>query len=207
MPSLSHLRPLAPLCLLTLAACSPASKPVASVTPEVTVLTVHQSTVPLAVELPGRTAPFLIAEVRARVDGVVLKRSFTEGADVRAGQALYQIDAAPYRATLASAEAQLQRAQANLVSNNAQLERYQVLIKGNAVSKQAYDNALAAQLQAAADVAAAKAAVTSAGINLAYTNVTAPLGGRSSVAQGTQGADVQGGAATLLTTVQQIDPM
>ena len=98
---------------------------------------------------------------------------------MRAGQSLYQIDAAPYRATLASAEAQLQRAQANLVSNNAQLERYQVLIKGNAVSKQAYDNALAAQLQAAADVAAAKAAVTSAGINLAYTNVTAPIGGRS----------------------------
>lgn len=207
MPSLSHLRLLAPLCLLTLAACSPAPKPVASVTPEVAVLTVHQSTVPLTVELPGRTAPFLIAEVRARVDGVVLKRSFTEGADVRAGQALYQIDAAPYRATLASAEAQLQRAQANLVSNNAQLERYQVLIKGNAVSKQAYDNALASQLQAAADVAAARAAVTSAGINLAYTNVTAPIGGRSSVSQVTQGAYVQGGAATLLTTVQQIDPM
>ncbi|WP_312434367.1 efflux RND transporter periplasmic adaptor subunit [Janthinobacterium sp.] len=207
MPSLPRLRPLAPVCLLTLAACSPASKPVASATPEVTVLTVHQSTVPLTVELPGRTAPFLIAEVRARVDGVVLKRSFTEGSDVRAGQALYQIDAAPYRATLASAQAQLQRAQANLVSNNAQLERYQVLIKGNAVSKQAYDNALAAQLQAAADVAAARAAVTSASINLAYTNVTAPIAGRSSVSQVTQGAYVQGGAATLLTTVQQIDPM
>lgn len=207
MPSLSRIRPLAPLCLLTLAACSPAPKPAASATPEVSVLTVRHNTVPLSVELPGRTAPFLIAEVRARVDGVVLKRSFTEGADVRAGQALYQIDAAPYRATLASAEAQLQRAQANLVSNNAQLERYQVLIKGNAVSKQAYDNALAAQLQAAADVAAAKAAVTSAGINLAYTNVTAPIGGRSSVSQVTQGAYVQGGAATLLTTVQQIDPM
>ncbi|WP_308925429.1 efflux RND transporter periplasmic adaptor subunit [Janthinobacterium sp. J1-1] len=207
MPSLSRLRPLAPLCLLTLAACSPAPKPAASTTPEVSVLTVRHGAVPLSVELPGRTAPFLIAEVRARVDGVVLKRSFTEGADVRAGQALYQIDAAPYRAALASAEAQLQRAQANLVSNNAQLERYQVLIKGNAVSKQAYDNALAAQLQAAADVAAAKAAVTSAGINLAYTNVTAPIAGRSSVSQVTQGAYVQGGAATLLTTVQQIDPM
>lgn len=207
MPSLLRLPPYAPLCLLALAACSPTPKPAASVTPEVSVLTVRHGAVPLSVELPGRTAPFLIAEVRARVDGVVLKRSFTEGADVRAGQALYQIDAAPYRATLASAEAQLQRAQANLVSNNAQLERYQVLIKGNAVSKQAYDNALAAQLQAAADVAAAKAAVTSAGINLAYTNVTAPIAGRSSVSQVTQGAYVQGGAATLLTTVQQIDPM
>lgn len=207
MPSLQRSTPYFPLCLLALAACSPAPKPAASATPEVSVLTVRHGAVPLSVELPGRTAPFLIAEVRARVDGVVLKRSFTEGADVRAGQALYQIDAAPYRATLASAEAQLQRAQANLASNNAQLERYQVLIKGNAVSKQAYDNALAAQLQAAADVAAAKAAVTSAGINLAYTNVTAPIAGRSSVSQVTQGAYVQGGAATLLTTVQQIDPM
>lgn len=191
-----------------LAACGADSKPApAAATPQVSVLTVRHGGVPLSVELPGRTAPFLIAEVRARVDGVVLKRSFTEGADVRAGQALYQIDAAPYRAALASAQALLQRAQANLASTSAQLERYKVLISGNAVSKQAYDNAVAAQLQGAADVAAAKATVTTASINLAYTNVTAPIGGRSSVSQVTQGAYVQGGAATLLTTVQQIDPM
>lgn len=193
---------------LGLAACGADSKPApAAATPQVSVLTVRHGGVPLSVELPGRTAPFLIAEVRARVDGVVLKRSFTEGADVRAGQALYQIDAAPYRAALASAQAVLQRAQANLASTSAQLERYKVLISGNAVSKQAYDNAVAAQLQGAADVAAAKATVTTASINLAYTNVTAPIGGRSSVSQVTQGAYVQGGAATLLTTVQQIDPM
>nr|WP_300759184.1 efflux RND transporter periplasmic adaptor subunit [Janthinobacterium sp.] len=162
---------------------------------------------PLSVELPGRTAPFLIAEVRARVDGVVLQRSYTEGADVRAGQALYQIDPAPYRATLASAEAALQKAEANLATNDAQLTRYKVLIKGNAISQQAYDNALAAQLQSAADVAAAKAATTTARINLGYTSVVSPIAGRSSVSQVTQGGYVQGGPATLLTTVQQIDPM
>lgn len=195
------------LCLTALTACSPAPKPAASAAPQVAVLTVRHGAVPLSVELPGRTAPFLMAEVRARVDGVVLQRSFKEGADVRAGQALYQIDPAPYRAALASAQAVLQRAEANLASNKAQLERYKVLIQGNAVSQQAYDNALAAQLQSAADVAAGKAAVSSARINLGYTSVASPIAGRSSVSQVTQGAYVQGGAATLLTTVQQIDPM
>ena len=193
--------------ITALSACSPAPKSAASATPQVSVLTVRHGAVPLSVELPGRTAPFLMAEVRARVDGVVLQRSFKEGADVRAGQALYQIDAAPYRAALASAQAVLQRAEANLASNNAQLERYKILIKGNAVSQQAYDNALAAQLQSAADVAAGKAAVSSARINLGYTSVASPIAGRSSVSQVTQGAYVQGGSATLLTTVQQIDPM
>ena len=209
MPALLRLRPaLVPcLCLTALAACSPAPKTATSTTPEVTVLTVHHGAVPLSVELPGRTAPFLIAEVRARVDGVVLQRSYTEGADVRAGQALYQIDPAPYRATLASAEAALQKAEANLATNDAQLTRYKVLIKGNAISQQAYDNALAAQLQSAADVAAAKAATTTARINLGYTSVVSPIAGRSSVSQVTQGGYVQGGPATLLTTVQQIDPM
>ena len=193
--------------ITALAACSPAPKPAASAAPQVAVLTVRHGAVPLSVELPGRTAPFLMAEVRARVDGVVLQRSFKEGADVRAGQALYQIDPAPYRAALASAQAVLQRAEANLASNKAQLERYKILIQGNAVSQQAYDNALAAQLQSAADVAAGKAAVSSARINLGYTSVASPIAGRSSVSQVTQGAYVQGGAATLLTTVQQIDPM
>jgi len=171
MPVLSPLRLALPLSLLALAACSPSAKQASSATPEVTVLTVRQSAVPLSVELPGRTSAYLMAEVRARVDGVVLQRSYTEGADVRAGQALYQIDAAPYQAALASAEAALQKAQANLVSNNAQLERYKILIKGNAVSQQSYDNALAAQLQSAADVAAAKAAATTARINLGYTRL------------------------------------
>jgi membrane fusion protein (multidrug efflux system) len=192
---------------LSLAACGEDKKPAPAPVPEVTVMAVKHDSVPLKVELPGRTAPFLLAEVRARVDGIVQERRFVEGADVKQGQPLYMIDAAPYRATLASAEASLQRAQANLTSTGAQLDRYKVLVGGNAVSKQAYDNAEAAQLQAAADVAAAKATVTTAKINLGYTSVTAPISGRSSVSLVTQGAYVQGGSATLLTTIQQIDPM
>jgi membrane fusion protein, multidrug efflux system len=192
---------------LSLAACGEDKKPAPAPVPEVTVMAVKHDSVPLKVELPGRTAPFLLAEVRARVDGTVQERRFVEGADVKQGQPLYMIDAAPYRATLASAEASLQRAQANLTSTGAQLDRYKVLVGGNAVSKQAYDNAEAAQLQAAADVAAAKATVTTAKINLGYTSVTAPISGRSSVSLVTQGAYVQGGSATLLTTIQQIDPM
>jgi membrane fusion protein (multidrug efflux system) len=193
--------------VLSLAACKSEPKPVVAAVPDVTVLTVTHGAVPISIELPGRTAPFLLAEVRARVDGIVQDRLFTDGADVRQGQALYQIDPAPLRATLASAEATLQRAQANLASSASQLDRYKVLVKSNAVSKQEYDNALATQLQAAADVAAAKAATTTARINLGYTNVTAPISGRSSVSLVTKGAYVQSGSATLLTTIQQIDPM
>lgn len=199
--------PVLVIAALTIAGCGEKSKPAAPATPEVTVLAVQHDSVPLKVELPGRTAPYLLAEVRARVDGIVQERRFVEGADVKQGQPLYLIDPAPYRATLASAEASLQRAQANLASSSAQLDRYKVLIGGNAVSKQAFDNAEAAQLQAAADVAAAKASVSTAKINLGYTNVIAPISGRSSMSQVTQGAYVQGGSATLLTTIQQIDPM
>lgn len=192
---------------LVLAGCGAEKAPKAASVPEVTALTVERTSVPLALELPGRTSPFLLAEVRARVDGIVQDRRFVEGADVRKGDPLYVIDPAPYRAALSSAQATLQRAKANLVSTTSQLDRYKVLVGGNAVSKQAYDNAEAAQLQAAADVAAAEAAVTTARINLGYTSVIAPISGRSSVSQVTQGAYVQGGSATLLTTIQQLDPM
>lgn len=192
---------------LALSACKSDPKPVAPVVPEVAVLTVRHGAVPLQVELPGRTAPFLLAEVRARVDGIVQDRSFVDGADVREGQPLYQIDPAPSRAVLASAQATLQRAEANQASSAAQLDRYKVLIKSNAVSKQEYDNALAAQLQGAADVAAAKAATTTARINLGYTTVNAPISGRSSVSLVTKGAYVQSSGATLMTTIQQIDPI
>jgi len=193
---------------LVLSACKSESRPpAAEAAPEVTVMTVRQDGVPLSVELPGRTAPFLLAEVRARVDGIVQERSFTEGTDVRQGQPLYQIDPAPYRATLASAEAALQRAQANLASTTSKLDRYKAIVGENAISKQEFDDAKADQLQAAADVAAAKAAAETARINLGYTSVSAPIAGRSSVSQVTKGAYVQGGSATLLTTIQQIDPM
>ncbi|WP_051974859.1 efflux RND transporter periplasmic adaptor subunit [Cupriavidus necator] len=196
------------LAVLALAGCGPArqasSKPP---TPEVTVVTVRRSSVPVSVELPGRTSAYLIAQVRARVDGIVQKRSFEEGADVKANQTLYQIDPAQYRAALNSAEATLQKAEANLAMTTAQADRYKVLITGNAISNQAYDNAVAAQKQAAADVAAGKAAVEMARLNLGYTDVVSPIAGRSGVSQVTQGAYVQGSAATLLTTIQQIDPI
>ncbi|MGH8787815.1 MAG: efflux RND transporter periplasmic adaptor subunit [Cupriavidus necator] len=196
------------LAVLALAGCGPA-KPASpkSATPEVTVVTIKRTSVPVSVELPGRTSAYLIAQVRARVDGIVQKRSFEEGADVKANQTLYRIDPAQYRAALNSAEATLQKAEANLAMTTAQADRYKVLVTGNAISKQAYDNAVAAQKQAAADVAAGKAAVEMARLNLGYTDVVAPIAGRSGVSQVTQGAYVQGSAATLLTTIQQIDPI
>jgi membrane fusion protein (multidrug efflux system) len=198
----------ATLAIIGLVGCGPTKQAApAPQTPEVAVVTVHRANVPVTIELPGRTSPYLMAQVRARVDGIVQKRTFQEGADVKANQPLYQIDPAPYRAALDSAEATLQKMEANLATTTAQLERYKVLIGGNAVSKQAYDNTVAAQRQAAADVAASKAAVSTARINLGYTNVVSPIAGRSSTSQVTQGAYVQGGAATLLTTVQQIDPI
>jgi membrane fusion protein (multidrug efflux system) len=194
---------------LVLAACGPA-KPATTTAPppaQVSVVTVHPSSVPLTIELPGRTSPYLVAQIRARVDGIVLKRDFKEGGDLKAGQRLYQIDPAPYIAALNSARAALQKAQANLASATALVDRYKVLVAANAVSKQDYDNAIAAQGQAAADVATGKAMVETAQINLDYTNVVSPIAGRSGPSLVTQGAYVQASAATLMTTVQQIDPI
>jgi membrane fusion protein (multidrug efflux system) len=178
-----------------LSACGKDPKPAPPAVPEVAILTMATTNVALNIALPGRTAPFLH------------ERRFTEGADVRKGEPLYLIDPAPYRAAVKSAEAELQRAQATLASNVSQLNRNRVLVKENAVSKQEFETAEAAQLEAAADVAAAKAALDVARINLGYTTVTAPIAGRSSVSAVTQGAYVQGSAATLMTTIQQIDPM
>jgi membrane fusion protein (multidrug efflux system) len=193
---------------LVLQACQPAKSAATSAPPpQVSVVTVHRGKVPITMELPGRTSAYLVAQVRARVDGIVLQRPFKEGGDVKAGQRLYQIDPAPYIAALNSATASLQKAQANLVSTAALAERYKGLVASNAVSKQDYDNAVAAQGQAAADVMTGKAAVAMAKINLDYTNVVSPITGRSGVSQVTQGAYVQASAATLLTTVQQIDPI
>ncbi|MFW2275473.1 efflux transporter periplasmic adaptor subunit, partial [Burkholderia orbicola] len=137
-----------------LAACGKKEAAPPPQTPEVGVVTVQPQAVPAVTELPGRTSAFLVAQVRARVDGIVLRREFTEGTDVKAGQRLYKIDPAPYIAALNSAKATLARAQANLVTQNALVARYKVLVAANAVSKQDYDNAVATQGQAAADVAA-----------------------------------------------------
>jgi membrane fusion protein (multidrug efflux system) len=171
------------------------------------IVTVQPTSVPVVVDLPGRTNAYLVAQVRARVDGIVLRREFTEGSEVKAGQRLYKIDPAPYIAALNNAKATLAKAQANVASQNALVARYKILVAANAVSKQDYDNAVAAQGQAVADVAAGKASVDTAQINLGYTDVVSPITGRTGLSQLTPGAYVQASAATLLTTVQQLDPI
>jgi membrane fusion protein (multidrug efflux system) len=193
--------------LVVLGGCAKADETPPAPLPEVSVVTVHKTSVPVISELPGRTSAYLVAQLRARVDGIVLRRGFEEGADVSAGQRLYQIDPAPYRAALDSALGTLQKAQANLAAMSAQAERYKILVGGNGVSRQEYDNAVAAQGQAAADVASSKAAVQTARINLGFTDVTSPITGRIGVSLVTPGAYVQASAATLMTTVQQMDPI
>jgi membrane fusion protein, multidrug efflux system len=192
---------------LILAACGQKQSAPPQQLPEVGVITVKTSAVPVVTELPGRTNAYLVAQVRARVDGIVLSRDFTEGSEVKAGQRLYKIDPAPYIATLNSAKAALAKAEANLATTTAQAARYKVLVAANAVSKQDYDNAVAAEGQAAADVAAGKASVATAQINLGYTDVVAPISGRTGVSQVTPGAYVQLSQATLMDTIQQIDPV
>lgn len=172
---------------------------------EVGVVTLTEQPVTLTRELPGRTSAFRVAEVRARVNGIVQKRLFAEGADVKAGQALFAIDPAPYQATLDSALAQLARAEATVESASSLAERYTTLIQSNAVSRQEYDDAVIRVKTAQADVAAARAAVKTARINLGYTKVTAPLAGRIGRAEVTEGAYVQQASATLLATIQQLD--
>ena len=174
---------------------------------EVGVITVTPQSVGLATELPGRLEATRVAQVRARVAGILQKRLFKEGSDVKAGQVLFQIDPAPYRAAYDSARAVLARAEANLVQTTAQVKRYEPLIKANAISRQEYDNAIAAQKLAEADVLTGKSAVETARINLGYATVTAPISGRIGRALVTEGALVGQGEATQLAVVQQIDPM
>lgn len=175
--------------------------------PEVAVIEVKQQRVALTTELPGRTSPYLIAEVRPQVSGIIQKRVFTEGSDVKAGQVLYQIDPATYQAAYASAKASEARAEANLLPARLKEERFRELVKINAVSKQDYDNAYAALKQAEAEVAAAKAAVETARINLAYTRVIAPISGRIGRSAVTDGALVTANQAGSLATVQQLSTM
>ncbi|MDM0030137.1 efflux RND transporter periplasmic adaptor subunit [Variovorax saccharolyticus] len=175
--------------------------------PEVEVVTVHMRPLAVRAELPGRTSAYRVAQVRARVDGIVLQREFQEGSDVKANQLLYRIDPAPFRAALETAQALLQNAQANVVAATSLAQRDRQLIGANAISKQDLDNAVAAQGQAEAAVSAGKAAVEAARINLAYTEVVSPISGRIGISQVTQGAYVQGSAATLMATVQQLDPI
>lgn len=175
--------------------------------PAVTVLTVRAEPVPVATELPGRTSPYLIAELRPQVTGIVKQRLFKEGSEVRAGEVLYQIDPATYQAAYDSARANLARAEANVVAARLKAERYADLVKVEAVSKQANDEAAAALKQAQADVAAAKAALDKARIDLGFTRVTSPIAGRISRSAVTPGALVTANQNEALATVQKLDPI
>ena len=175
--------------------------------PEVGVVTIQPTRTVLTTELPGRIAPHLIAEVRPQVGGIIQQRLFTEGSDVKAGQVLYQIDPATYRAAFASAKAALARAEANLAPARLRAERFLDLVKIKAVSQQEYDDAHAAFLQAEAEVESARAAVENAAINLDYTSVKAPISGRIGRSTVTTGALVTANQADALATIQQLDPV
>ena len=175
--------------------------------PEVAVITVASRPVELTTELPGRTAPFRVAEIRPQVNGLIQKRLFTEGSDVQAGEALYRIDAAPFQAALDNAEAALGRSEANLPAIRLRVERYRELLAEKAVSQQEYDDAAAALKQAEADVRYGQAAVKTARINLDYTRITAPISGRIGRSTVTDGALVAAYQSVALTTLQQLDPI
>ena len=175
--------------------------------PEVGVVVVNPGSVPLVKDQVGRLAPFRSADVRARVPGVLQRRVYAEGSDVRKGDVLFLIDPAPLQATFAQAQASLAQAQANAANSRAAAERARGLIGGKFISQSDYDNAIAAERTSAAAVQAAKAAVDTARINLGYATVRAPISGRAGKQQVTEGALVGQGDATLLTTVDQLDPM
>jgi len=202
--------------VLALAACSKGDAPAgpgggagggAPPAPEVGVVVAAPSDVGLVTELPGRLEASRVAQVRARASGILLKREFREGSDVKAGQLLFRIDPAPLVAAAQNAQATLARAEANAVQAKALADRYKPLVEANAVSKQEYATAVASQKTAEADVAAGRAAVQTAKINLGYADVTSPIAGRIGRALVTEGALVGQGDATELAVVQQINPM
>lgn len=174
---------------------------------EVDVVTVQPQSVELQVELPGRTAPFRVAEVRPQVNGIIQKRLFVEGSEVTAGQLLYQIDPAVYQARVDSAVASLARARAVEQSARLKAERYRVLVKTKSVSELDQIEIEASWKQAIADVAAAEAALNSARIDLEYTRVTAPISGRIGKSMISEGALVTAQQSTALATIQQLDPL
>jgi len=175
--------------------------------PEVGVVVMATETVTLTMELSGRISPQMVAEVRPQVGGIIHKRLFTEGSEVKTGDALYQIDPATYQAALASAKAALAKAEANGFTLKQKSERYKQLVAISAVSRQEYDDATAALKQAEADIEAGKAAVETARINLAYTRITAPIAGRIGRSAVTAGALVTANQETPLATIQQMDPV
>ena len=188
----------------------PAAGPAAGTPPppaEVTVVTIAPTRLGLTTELPGRLEASRVAQVRARVPGIVLKRTFEEGSTVKAGQVLFRIDPASLQATFASSQAMVAKAEVNVAQTALKVQRYKPLMETSAISKQEFDDVLTAQRQAAADLATARAARQSAGLSLGYATVTAPITGRIGRAQVTEGALVGQGEATPLATVQQVDPI
>ncbi|HDR2790838.1 efflux RND transporter periplasmic adaptor subunit [Enterobacter sp. RHBSTW-00175] len=175
--------------------------------PQVSVYTVKSAPLAVTTELPGRTDAFRVAEVRPQVSGIILRRNFTEGSDVKAGDSLYQIDPATYKAAYDNAKGELAKAQAAANIAHLTVKRYVPLVGTQYVSKQEYDQAVATAQQADASVVAAQAGVESARINLAYTKVTSPIEGRIGKSSVTEGALVTNGQATALATVQQLDPI
>jgi len=205
----ASVRSLVVTAVIALAACgkSEAPAPAGSAAPQVGVVVVQPQRVAITTELPGRTAATLVAEVRPQVTGIVQARRFTEGGEVKAGQVLYQIDPATYRAAHDSARAALARAEASLQTARLKAQRFKELVAIKAVSQQEADDAAAALQQGDADVAAARAAVESARINLGYTAVTSPISGRIGKSTVTEGALVTANQATALATVQKLDPV
>ncbi len=175
--------------------------------PEVAVVTLQTERVTITTELPGRVSPYLIAEVRPQVNGIVKKRLFTEGADVKAGELLYQIDPAPYQAAFDNASASLARAEANLPPARSKAQRYKELVAIKAVSQQEFEDVSAQHMQAEADVKYWKAAVETARINLEYTRIKAPIAGRIGKSAVTVGALATANQATPFTTIQKLDPV
>jgi membrane fusion protein, multidrug efflux system len=178
-----------------------------NITPEVNVIELQPHPLTLHTQLPGRTSAYRMAEVRPQVSGIITKRLFKEGSDIKAGQTLYQIDPSSYNANLASAKATLARAKATESTAHIKAERYRDLLKTKGVSQQDYDDATALWQEAVADIASAKAAVDTAQINLGYTTITAPISGRIGKSTVTEGALVTAQQTTALTTVQQLDPL
>lgn len=192
-----------------LAACSDKAAPAPdkAAPAKVGVITVQSESQTLTSALPGRTSAFMSAEIRPQISGIVQKRLFTEGATVKAGQALYQIDPAPYQVAEASAKAALAKAQAQARTAQVNAQRNAELVQIDAISRQAYEESQASAQQSASDVAVAQAALQAARINLGYTRIIAPIAGRTSLSTVTPGALVTANQAGVLTTIAQIDPV
>ncbi len=168
---------------------------------------VREVSIPNIIELPGRVEPVRQAEVRARVDGIVQERLYEEGTDVKAGQPLFSIDPRELRASLAQVKASLQRAEATAANAGALVERYRPLVAEKAISQQEFDSAIAASREADANIAQIEAEIEAANLQLGYTIVRAPIDGRARRAQVTEGALVSAAGATLMTRIEQLDPV